>query len=112
MFKKITREELKAKRDRGETFHLVNVLSHEAFDRQHIPGSANVPLPDLEERAPTIFGKADEIIVYCSSFDCSASTTAAAILDRLGFTNVADFEGGMRDWAEAGYPVAFARKAA
>ena len=112
MLKTITREELHAKRERGEDFRLVNVLSTAAFARAHIPGSENVPVTEIEERAPALWEPDEEIVVYCSSFDCDASPRAAAILDRLGFINVWDFEGGMEDWVAGGGSVAYERRAA
>src|SRR3990172_2091616 len=112
MYKTITREDLRAKLDRGEKFHLVNVLSANAFARTHIPGSQNVPVTEIQERAPALWQPDEEIVVYCSSFDCNASPRAAEILDRLGFTNVYDFEGGLADWEDGGYTVAFFREAA
>jgi len=108
MFKTITREQLKMKRDRGERFHLVNVLSAEAFARAHIPGSENVPVNEMDERAPALWEPGEEIVVYCAGWECHASPRAAAILDELGFLNVYDFEG----WQDGGGAVAFERRAA
>ncbi|MDP1808669.1 MAG: rhodanese-like domain-containing protein [Actinomycetota bacterium] len=112
MYKTITREELQAKRERGENFRLVNVLPASAFAEAHIPGSENVPLTEIEERAPALWEPDEEIIVYCRSFDCNASPMAATFLDRLGFINVWDFEGGMEDWIDGGGDIAYERRAA
>ncbi|MHB0937227.1 MAG: rhodanese-like domain-containing protein [Armatimonadota bacterium] len=103
--REISLDELVEKRRRGEPFILVNVLLHEDFEHIHIPGSINVPLPDLRELAPLLFGKDDQVIVYCSSFDCTASPTAAKILMQLGFSDVLDFAGGIKEWVETGQPV-------
>jgi rhodanese-related sulfurtransferase len=101
----ISREELKAKLDAGEKFFLVNVLSPGAFRREHIPGSMNVPVSQVERRARELWNVDDEIVVYCSNSACEASPMAAASLDSLGYRHVADYEGGIEDWKEAGYPV-------
>lgn len=101
----MTREDLKSKLDRGERFKLVNVLSPASFEHGHIPRSINVPLQELEERAPSLWSRDEEIVVYCGSFECTASPTAARTLEKLGFTKVVDYEGGMADWRDAGYPV-------
>ena len=103
MSKTMTREELKAKMESGDEFMLVNVLAPMYFDQAHIPNSLNVPVDDLKERAMDLWDEDDNIVVYCSSFDCGASPRAAKILEDLGFTNVVDFEGGLSDWEEAGF---------
>ena len=41
----------------------------------------------------------------CASFECHASPMAAKRLDQMGYKNVYDYEGGMKDWKGAGYPV-------
>ncbi|MDY6788374.1 MAG: rhodanese-like domain-containing protein [Candidatus Nanohaloarchaea archaeon] len=100
--KTISRGELKKKLDSGEDFHLVNVLSQDHFEQQHIPKSINIPLDQLEDEAPKKFDKGDEIVVYCASEECQASPKAAKKLSEMGFKKVKDYEGGVKDWKEAG----------
>ena len=86
-------------------FALVNVLGRDAFEKEHIPGSINIPKgreEDFEKR----FDHGKEIIVYCASPGCDASPKVAAELTRRGFSRVVDFEAGMSDWKEAGNQVA------
>ena len=45
--KLIDREELKEKLDRGDNFKLVMVLGDSGFRAKHIPGSLNVPAPEV-----------------------------------------------------------------
>ncbi|HEX2948353.1 MAG TPA: rhodanese-like domain-containing protein [Armatimonadota bacterium] len=101
----ISRDELVHKMHSGDRFILVDVLSHEHFQRVHLPGAINVPLNPLRDLAPQLLGKQDQIIVYCANFDCTASPTAAKILTQLGFENVLDYAGGILDWEEGGMPV-------
>ncbi|MDW7726488.1 MAG: rhodanese-like domain-containing protein [Candidatus Methanoperedens sp.] len=101
----ITREELKNKLDAGENIKLINVLDRSSFDAVHIPGSINIPLEELSERAEHELGKDEEIIVYCSSSTCQASPAAAEKLDKMGYTMVYHFKGGIAGWKEAGYPL-------
>ncbi len=103
MVETITRDALKQKMDSGEEFTLVNVLSPEQFEREHIPGSVNIPLDQVEEEFPKQFDEDDDIVVYCASPSCQASPKAAEKLDSMGFTNVKDYEGGLSDWKEE-YP--------
>lgn len=82
-------------------YALVNVLSSEAFDDEHIPGSINIPkgkVGTFEDR----FSTDKEIIVYCASTDCDASPAVAEKLADRGFTRIVDFEAGMDGWKRVG----------
>jgi len=103
--REISLDTLVEKRRRGEPLMLVDVLPHEHFAHIHIPGSINVPLEDLRALAPLLFGKGDQLIIYCTSIDCTASPTAVKILQQLGFTDVLDFAGGLAAWVQAGQPI-------
>lgn len=90
--------------DRRRGYALVNVLPRESFEREHIPGSINAPQgqeDELEQR----FDKEKEIIVYCASPECEASSKAADELTRRGFRRIVDYEAGMSEWKHAGHPV-------
>jgi rhodanese-related sulfurtransferase len=105
MYKSNTREELKKKLDARENIKLINVLGRSSFDAVHIPGSINIPVDELSKRAEQELKKEEEIVVYCSSFTCQASPAAAKKLDKMGYTRVYHFKGGIADWKEAGYPL-------
>lgn len=101
----ITRDELLELREGDEDFYLVNVLSVSQFEEGHIPGSICIPLDHLEDVAPDKFEEDDTIVVYCASESCQASPKAAELLDSLGFTDVRDYEEGLKGWKEAGLDV-------
>ena len=75
-----------------------------------IPGSVHVPRTLLEWRAdpaceasdPRIADLSARLIVVCN--DGYSSSLAAANLQRLGFSRVADLVGGYRAWAATGLP--------
>jgi len=68
MLETISRDDLKAKMDRGETFTLVETLAEVAYQHEHLPGAINLPPDRVRELAPQrLPDKAAEIIVYCSS---------------------------------------------
>jgi rhodanese-related sulfurtransferase len=48
--------------------------------------------------------KDSEVVVYCADAACSGSDVAAEGLEKLGYTNVADYHEGKADWQEAGLP--------
>jgi len=89
---------------RSEGYALVNVLPREEFEKEHIRHSINIPVDDAGE-FENRFDKNKEIVVYCASFDCDASPKAAEELIKRDFEKVYDYEGGLKDWKEAGDPV-------
>ncbi len=105
MAKIISREALKYKIDQANDFTLIEVLSQEEYNKEHIKGAINIPVEKIGREAKERFNNNDEIIVYCSSLSCQASSNAANKLEKLGFNNVYDFEGGKKAWKEAGYPI-------
>ena len=49
--------------------------------------------------------KSAEIVVYCASETCQNSHIAAKQLEQMGYTHVAVYAGGKKDWSEAKLPV-------
>lgn len=98
----ITMETLLEMLENKEKFKLVEVLAKEEYDKGHIPGAINIPLEELEKLAKQKLKKTDEIIVYCASYACHASTKAARKLLELGYSRTLDFKGGKRWWQHAG----------
>ncbi len=103
MLKTITTTGLKALMDRKANVTVVNVLGREAYAKEHISGSINIPLDEIEALASELLKKDESVIVYCASLTCTASSTAADKLDALGYTDVTRFEEGIEAWKEAGY---------
>lgn len=82
-------------------FVLINVLPREAFNRQHIRTSINLPATedDFVDNVLLVAGGKDrEIVVYCADTECDASPVAAEKLEQSGFTKVYDYAGGTADW--------------
>jgi rhodanese-related sulfurtransferase len=98
----ISRDELKAKLDRGEDVKLIMALNRWAFDAKHIPGSLHFDSPDELYAAVR---PSDEIVVYCSHVDCLSSVALYRDLVRRGYRNVRRYAGGLLDWEEAGLPL-------
>lgn len=103
--KTITRDELVKLQNSGKPFKLVDVLERSSYDEAHLPKAISIPLKELREAASKFLTKDELIIVYCASFSCPASTTAAKILITLGFTNVLDYKGGLKDYKEGNLPL-------
>lgn len=105
MVKVIARERLMDMFSRGEKFKLVDVLDKEHFEKEHIKGAISLPFKDIREKAAKILNKDETIVVYCASFDCPASTDAAKELLSLGYRDVLDYKGGLKDYKGANLPM-------
>ena len=90
----------------GRDLVLVESLSPQSYEKEHLPGAINIPKERVRELAPRLLpDKGAEIVVYCANLQCPSSTQTAQALQGLGYTNVADYEAGKADWIEAGLPV-------
>jgi rhodanese-related sulfurtransferase len=89
----------------GERFTLIDVLPVESYEREHIPGAISLPLSEIDRGAAEIIGKGSVPVVYCASFECTASTLAARKLEALGLRNVMEYKGGLKEYREAGFPL-------
>ena len=98
--KLISHDELKRKLERKDHLKLVMALGDWQYRAKHIPGSLHFPTP---EEALASLTQDEEIVVYCSSYDCSASIIAYEYLVHHGYTHVRRYAGGILDWEEAGY---------
>jgi ArsR family transcriptional regulator len=106
----LSKEELKEKIDRKEDFQLINVLETEFYHLGSIKGSKRIPLVSLKKRLGEL-DKTKEVVVYCASYACQTSKIAAELLSHHGF-RVIGYEGGIKEWKEAGFPVEYEKEAA
>lgn len=99
----ITKKELENKLNSNKDFHFWNVLTDNNFKGELIPGSTWVPLDKIGRKVKESgISENEEIIVYCGSESCPQSTRAVEKLKDLGYKNVFDFEGGIKEWRESG----------
>ncbi len=101
----VSREELKAMMDRGETFVLVDALGPEHYASSHLPGAVSLPYEFVDEAERVLPDKRAEIVVYCMNEGCSASGEEVRELTEMGYTNVRHYAAGKQDWIRAGLPV-------
>ena len=65
----ISRDDLKAKIDRGDDFVLVEALPEELYRRGHLPGAVLLPYDRVRELAPRVLpDKNREVVTYCMNF--------------------------------------------
>jgi rhodanese-related sulfurtransferase len=51
-----------------ENGQLVEVLPAKEFEEEHIVGAINIPLKELDERAPRELERERPVIVYCNDY--------------------------------------------
>lgn len=81
---------------------IVDVRSEKEWAAGHIPGSLNIPLIHLRERA-TALAPDCTVVVHCEGGYRSA--IAASLLAQTGHSNVMDLVGGFKAWAASKLPV-------
>jgi sulfur-carrier protein adenylyltransferase/sulfurtransferase len=93
----VTVEELKAKLDRGEDVHVVDVREPNEYQICRIAGSTLIPLGELSNRTAEL-DRDRELIVHCKMGGRSAK--AVALLQERGFTRVRNLTGGILAWID------------
>jgi rhodanese-related sulfurtransferase len=72
----VSREELRQKIERGDSFLLFEVLPEPYYRKHHLPGALHMPPNDV-----------------------------VAAVAAQGYTNVREYAAGKKDWREAGLPI-------
>jgi rhodanese-related sulfurtransferase len=95
--KTCTVAEAKARLDRGEVTHFIDVREDHEFGNDHAKGARHVGKGIIER------DKRASMVLYCGGGYRSA--LAADALQQMGYTNVTSMDGGIKAWREAGYPM-------
>jgi rhodanese-related sulfurtransferase len=99
-----TVQDVKARLDRGEPFHLVDVREDSEWNAGHLPHAIHLGKGVMErDIEKTIPDPAAPIVLYCGGGYRSA--LAAKNLQEMGYTNVISMDGGFGGWKNAGYPL-------
>ena len=86
----------------GEEMTVVDVREPGEWEEAHVPGAQLIPRGLLEYRASSdLPDKSRRIVVHCAIG--GRGTLAADTLQQMGYTNVANMQGGMSAWQEKGY---------
>jgi rhodanese-related sulfurtransferase len=101
--RELTLDDVKKKLDAGAVFHFVDVREDGEWRAGRAKGAIHLGKGVLERDVESVLpDKAAEIVLYCGGGFRSA--LAAEALGRMGYTNVASMDGGMRAWRERGLP--------
>jgi rhodanese-related sulfurtransferase len=96
--------DVRARLDRGETFHFIDVREDGEFAVDRARGARHIGRGVLERDIERLVPEHDApIVLYCGGGYRSA--LAADNLQRMGYTRVISMDGGMTAWREAGYPI-------
>jgi rhodanese-related sulfurtransferase len=91
----------------GGNVTVIHALDREHFARAHIPGAVHCDYELMDqvasERLPA--DKSRSLVFYCAGPMCPVSRRAASKATQMGYTSVAVYEGGIRGWQAAGFPV-------
>src|ERR1700687_5286446 len=91
-------EELKAMRDRGDSFTLLDVREPSEWPISDLPGSIKIPLGVLTQRFGEL-ARENEIVVYCRVGGRSAQ--AVQFLQQMGYSGAKNLMGGINQWADS-----------
>ena len=102
--RELTVDDVKAKLDKKEKFHLVDVREESEWAKDHLPQAVHLGKGVIERDIEKAIPQTDTpIILYCGGGFRSA--LAAENLQRMGYTNVWSMDGGIRGWREKGFPL-------
>ena len=88
----------------GEDVNVLDVREPDEFGAGHIPGAKPLPRGLLEYKAAEELPDKDaRIVVHCALG--GRGSLAAKSLKEMGYTNVANMEGGLSAWREKSYEV-------
>jgi adenylyltransferase/sulfurtransferase len=93
----ITVDELKAKKDAGEEFRLIDVREPSEQRVARIEGADLHPLGQIMSWAQSLPDKDEEIVLHCHHG--MRSDRACQYLAAQGFTNVKNLIGGIDEWS-------------
>jgi rhodanese-related sulfurtransferase len=98
-----TPEEVRARQQAGEAFHLVDVREDGEWAQGRARGAIHLGKGVIERDVERLFPDLDaDIVLYCGGGYRSA--LAADALQRMGYRRVQSMDGGWRRWRELGLP--------
>ena len=102
--KECTVEDVRARLDRGEDFHFLDVREDGEYAIDRARGARHLGRGVLERDIESLIPDKDaSIVLYCGGGFRSA--LSADNLQKMGYTNVVSMDGGIRAWREAGYAI-------
>jgi len=102
--REVTVDDVKQMLDSKADFLLIDVREDNEWAKDHLPAAVHLGKGilerDVEQRVPDL---GTPLVLYCGGGFRSA--LAADALQRMGYTNVASMDGGIREWRAKGLPL-------
>ncbi len=104
----IDAQQLKALIDAESDFTLIDARGTNWHDANTIPGALLASYQESAEDFAALIPDLDSpVVVYCFSSRCPLSQKLANKLADLGYTHIAEYKAGLKEWRDQlGYPVA------
>ena len=102
--REVSIDDIRARLERGEQFHLVDVREESEWAAGHLPKAVHLGKGVIERDIENAIPDTDaDIVLYCGGGYRSA--LAADTLQQMGYTNVVSMDGGVRGWKEKNLPM-------
>lgn len=76
------------------------------YDIGHIPGAISIPESQFDKHVGMLPQDKNALMIfYCQGLKCDLSHKAAFMAEKLGYTNIKVYAGGVDDWQAKGEPV-------
>ncbi|MGL6338296.1 MAG: rhodanese-like domain-containing protein [Waterburya sp.] len=95
--------DLKVALEAKENVIVIDARSPQAYEKEHIPGSINIPHRQMSQQSTTHLDRSALVVIYCDGIGCNASTKGALAMTKLGF-RVKELMGGLDWWKRDGHP--------
>lgn len=108
MIKSINTKDLQLLMAGSDEYLLLDVLPPEYYEEKHILGAMNAPVYEvafLDNVSKLTTNKNINIVVYNDSPHSLASMDAAIKLEKAGYQNIYEFNGGLSEWEKSGLAV-------
>ena len=102
----IQREQLKNWIDTKKDLIIIDARTDEYDNGERLPGAILIPYDSSDKQLLKALPKKEKtIVVYCTNYACTACHYLAKKLQKLGYTNVNEYRGGLEEWKSASYPI-------
>lgn len=102
----IQRKELKNWIDTKKDLIIIDARTDEYDNGERLPGAILISYDSSDKQLLSQLPmKEKTIVVYCTGYTCTACHYLAKKLQKLGYTNVSEYRGGLEDWKKASYPI-------
>lgn len=100
----ITAEEVKRALENKADVIVIDVRTREEYSEGHINGSILLPVDTVHKKIVSIIPDKNKIVyVHCRSG--TRSKRAVKIMEKMGYTNIFNMQGGFLAWEQLGLPV-------